>query len=674
MAINRSKIGEAFVSLTTDNNPLKRGLKSARSHLRRFGSGLQGVGQTATGVSGTIFRTIGAIGIPFALAVRSGMQFQDVISEVGAVSGATAGELEQLRNQAKELGRTTSFTASQVGGAQAELGRAGFDPKQIQDAVPAVLALARATKTELPEAAGIAASSLRQFGMDASETGRVADVLATTANKSFNTLETIGESMKFAGPVADDFNMSIEETAALVGALGNVGIQGSLAGTAIRRLLTVTGADAEKLKEIFGVEFESGGDARKLVESLADINDATADLGTAERSAKFKEAFGLLGITGASALSKNVANVRELMVALDASQGSAQTTAEAMDDNLGGSFRFLLSAVEGVAIALTDALSPTIRSIAGVITEVAGLVSGWIDKNKQLVVQIFAGVAAVAVFAAGLLAAGIAVGTLGIAVSGLATLLGILLSPGGLVAGAILGIGTAFAASNVDAGEAIEGIKSRLSSMVDTFKRITSGLKAAFDANRWDLIGKIAVEALKLAIREGLLAIGHSVAHTFEQAKRGAMDLWNAIKTGDFSSLGSGGPLKFIENIADDLDQSEARLNALLAEADNAAKEQKRIAREQQEWEEFLAAGKDVEPGKGLGDVNQAVKESKAEMEKLRKFGGLASFDHRAFLGSVNAKGLGAASLVPKDPNTPILERIADATETTADKEFGEFG
>ncbi len=181
----------------------------------------------------------------------------------------------------KLLGATTSFSASEVASLMTELGRAGFSPKQIEEMTGAVMNLARATGTDATLSSGIMAATIRQFSMAATDAVRVADGLTAAANKSFNSVESLGEALSYAGPVAADANMSLEETLAILGTLGNLGIQGSEAGTALRRLLTLSASESEKFQKVFGVATKDAqGNARKLVDVLGEVAAATANMGS----------------------------------------------------------------------------------------------------------------------------------------------------------------------------------------------------------------------------------------------------------------------------------------------------------------------------------------------------------------------------------------------------------
>lgn len=407
------RMGKAFVEAFLDDGPLNRGLTQAEGRLKKFG---ENVGKVGT----QLFEAGLAGSLPFALATKTFADFDDKMREVKAVSQSNDKEFRQLTETAKKLGATTSFTAVQVAGLMGELGRAGFAASQIEDMTGAVLDLSRATSTDAVLASGIMAATIRQFGLAASDSTRVADGLTQAANASFNSVESLGEALQYAGPVAAGANMSLEETLAILGSLGNVGIQGSEAGTALRRLITLSGAEAAKWKDIFGVDaLDAAGNIRPLVDVLGEVTAATKDLPTGERAAKFNEAFGLLGITGASAIGKAADDTRTLLKGIEEAAGVASNTAKEMDAGIGGSFRILLSAVEGVAIAVGDGLAPAIKSLADDLTKSAGDVQAFVERNRDLIVGL-------AATAAGSLAAGAALigisKAAAIATSGVATL------------------------------------------------------------------------------------------------------------------------------------------------------------------------------------------------------------------------------------------------------------
>jgi TP901 family phage tail tape measure protein len=430
MSRNAVKAGNAYVEIGIRNR-IAAGARGVQADLDKLGRKVTAMGGIISGMGL-------ALSAPFAFAARSVASFDDAIRATGAVTQSTSTQLEMLKSTALELGRTTSFTATEVASLMTELGRAGFDPTQIDNMTGAVLDLARATGTDAALAAGVMAATIRQFGMEAADGARVADVLTATANKTFNTVEQLGEALKYAGPVAASFNMSIEETAAILGTLGNVGIQASSAGTTLRRLLTITGAEAQRLQEIFGVSFvDSAGNARPLVQTLGEVQAATKDMGTALRAEKFNEAFGLLGITGASAIGSVAVETEKLYEELLASQGAARKTAVEMDAGLGGAFRILSSAIEGATLAIGESFAEELRIITDLITGAIGGITKWVGANKEITAAIAtAGVAMVGTGAA-ILALGVASQVAAAGIGMLRTVFGGVTVALGLVRGAM---------------------------------------------------------------------------------------------------------------------------------------------------------------------------------------------------------------------------------------------
>lgn len=430
------RAGGAFVEIFAKDGAFHQAMTRVQNRLRATGKAMQAVGQSmAMGA--------GMIGLPMAMAMRTFASFDDAIRATAAVTGSFgeqgAANFQKLSDRARELGATTSFTAIQVANLMTELGRAGFNPDQIIAMTGAVLDLSRATGTDATVAAGIMAATLRQFNLEATDAGRVADVLTMAANATFNQVTDLGEALKYAGPVAAQLGMSLEDTAAILGTLGNVGIQGSMAGTTLRRLSVISAAEADKLQAIFGVAFkDAAGNARPLVDVLGEIAAATNGLPTAQRTALFAEAFGLLGITGAQAIGSVAADTRELADQLRGAAGTASTTAREMDAGLGGAIRIMLSAIEGLALAFGDALAPSIQWLAVATTKLADVFRA-LTKQFPLAAQLIAGVTG-GVFALGVAAiiGGYALQVFGAAINVATKAVMLLATPMGLVAAAIV--------------------------------------------------------------------------------------------------------------------------------------------------------------------------------------------------------------------------------------------
>jgi TP901 family phage tail tape measure protein len=481
--MSQVRAGAAFVELTLKNSALVKGLRSAQKQLSSFASSTSMLGAKMTGLGL-------AMAAPLGAGIQKFAEYDDAIRQVAAITGATGAAFDRLNAKAKQLGATTSFSAVEVASLMTELGRAGFDPRQIEDMTSSVINLARATGTDATLASGIFAAAIRQFNMEASQAPRVADALTAAANKSFNSVESLGEALKYAGPVAADANMSLEETLAILGTLGNVGIQGSSAGNALKRLLTLSAAESEKFQKVFGVATkDAAGNARPLVDVLGEVAQATKDLGSSDRAAKFNEVFGMLGITAASAIGKTVTDTRELLGELEGAGGIAKRTADKMESGLGGAFRVLASSFEAVRIAIGEALEKPIQRLTENLSFAASAITDWIGENKRAV-QIAALVAAGVVAAgAALLAIGSAAAAASVAFGGLlgifsaiGSVVGMagatvaaLLSPIGLVVAGVAGLGVHLAKTS--------GLLARVSAFFKTaFAQIAVDSQAAFKA------------------------------------------------------------------------------------------------------------------------------------------------------------------------------------------------
>lgn len=458
------RAGRAFVELFADDSKLVRGLKRAQMKIRAFGAGLQSTGTRLLSM-GT------AAAAPFAAAIGVFTRFSDRMAEVRAITGANENEFARLEATAKKLGRTTSFTASQVAEGMKFLGMAGFNTEQILAGIPAVLDLARAGAVDLGLAADIASDVGSAFGMTADQIGHLADVMAKTATSANTSVEMMGESFKFVAPVARSAGQSLEETAAAIGILGNNGIKASMAGTDLKNILSLLANKAKSSLAKFGVSTsDAAGNMRPLLDVMNDIGRATRGLSQSERLAFFMETFGKISGKSAILLADAGQQIDDMRGKLAQADGAARKAAKTMDANIGGAFRALMSAAEGVAIEIGNALAPTIQEWAKGLTGAAQFISKLVKNNKEFFVAAGKVVAIVIGLGAALLTLGIllkgaalAFGTLAAIASGVGTALGV--------------IGTALGAILSPMGLVIAG----LGALVLAFVRSSGGIRGAWE-------------------------------------------------------------------------------------------------------------------------------------------------------------------------------------------------
>lgn len=508
------RAGRAFVELGVSDR-LTAGLRKAQRRLRAFGDRVRAVGARLTAISA-------GMGAGFVISTRIFAGFDDRMRVVRAVTGATEQQFESLREEAKRLGRTTSFTAGQVADAMTELGRAGFDPQAILDSTESVLALARATNTELPRATEIAGAALRGFNIPATEMGRVSDVLTATANKSAQTLEDLFEAFKPVAPLAVETGESIEDVAAAIGILANNGIKGSLAGNALARAYKNLSNEARQaeLRRI-GVEaVDASGNLRPLADILNDLAKATQGLGSAERLAIFETLFGR-GQAAALKLASSAQAFDVLRDEIRRSAGIAVQTADQMDAGIGGAFRRLLSAAEGIAIAIGEAIEQPVRRAADALSKIAGWITMVVNRNRELIATIAKVTAIVFGVGLALVVGGAAIVGLGAVFGSLATIvagvgaaigvigsvLGALLSPIGLVVAAVVGLGGALLVSTGVAGDALDWLGEQFGRLRDRATKVVQGIADALAAGDVALAAEILWLSLKLVWQKGVAAL-----------------------------------------------------------------------------------------------------------------------------------------------------------------------
>ena len=508
------RAGRAFVELGVSDK-LTAGLRRAQRRLRAFGDSVRSIGTRLVAISA-------GVGAGFALSTRVFAGFDDRMRVVRAVTGATEQQFESLREEAKRLGRTTSFTAGQVADAMTELGRAGFDPQAILDSTESVLALARATATELPRATEIAGAALRGFNLPATEMGRVSDVLTATANKSAQTLEDLFEAFKPVAPIANEAGEGIEDVAAAIGILANNGIKGSLAGNALARAYKNLANESRQaeLRRI-GVEaVDASGNLRPLADIINDLAKATQGLGSAQRLSIFESLFGR-GQAAALKLASSGQAFDVLRDEIRRSAGIAVQTADQMDAGIGGAFRRLLSAVEGIAIAIGEAIEQPVRRAADALAKIAGWITKVVNRNRELIATIakvtaivFGVGIALVVASAAIVGLGAVFGSLATIVAGVgaalgvvASVLGALLSPIGLIVAAVVGLGGALLVSTGVAGEALDWLGEQFGRLRDRATKVVQGIADALAAGDVALAAEILWLSLKLIWQKGVAAL-----------------------------------------------------------------------------------------------------------------------------------------------------------------------
>ena len=238
-----AKLGDLVVRIGANTKGFNAKLGALKSQIRKDTKNIAAMGRN---MSMGITAPLVAIG---ATSFKVAADFEQSMAKVKAVSGATGDEFKKLQDNAKELGRTTRFTASEVSALQLEYAKLGFSADEITQVTGATLNLAQATGSDLAQSAEVAGATLRAFGLNASETERVTDVMAASFSSSALDINSFQDSMKFVAPVAKAAGVSLEEATAMLGQLANNGIKGSNAGTSLRRILQEVAGTGQPFSE-----------------------------------------------------------------------------------------------------------------------------------------------------------------------------------------------------------------------------------------------------------------------------------------------------------------------------------------------------------------------------------------------------------------------------------------
>ncbi len=318
--------------------------------------------------------------------LNSFIEYDNQMRTVAAVTGATAVQMAGLSEQARKLGATTSFSAAQVAEGMTSLGRMGFSSDEIQSSIAAVMDLSRATGTELASAADIAANSLRIFGLSASEMTSVADLLTATANGSAQTVTDLFDALKLVGPTAATAGESITDTCAALGILANLGIKGSLAGTALRNsfLQFANPKIQQALADINVKTTDAEGNLRKMGDIMLDIGVAMANMPSAERLGFAEEIFGRRGMLAGLTIGADPAKLQAFAERLQDVSRQSSRTARMMESGMGGAIDILKSAFQELVISTSDASGAIIKDFAGALSGVFGVMSSFTGLLKGI--------------------------------------------------------------------------------------------------------------------------------------------------------------------------------------------------------------------------------------------------------------------------------------------------
>ena len=466
--------------------------------------------------------TVTALG---TVSVKTAADFESSMSKVAAVSGATGSDLEALSKKAREMGSKTKFSASEAAEAMNYMAMAGWKTEDMLSGIEGVMNLAAASGEDLATTSDIVTDALTAFGLSAQDSGHFADVLAAASSNANTNVSMMGETFKYAAPIAGALGFSVEDTAEAIGLMANAGIKGSQAGTSLRTIMTNLSGDVkicgQNIGEVTIATTNADGSMRDLSDILADCRTAFSGLSESEKAAAAESLVGKNAMSGFLALmNAGEGDIAKLSGAIDNCNGAAQSMADTMNDNLEGQLTILKSQLQELAISFGEILLPAVKSIVSFLQGFINVLNSMPDGMKQTIVTI-------ALVAAAL---GPVLIIIGKVISAVGTIMTIVPK----VAGVIKTVQGAFAALNATMlANPIVLIIAAIAALVAAFIYLwnTNEDFRQFWIDLWEDIKEIAI-----AVWEALKAF---FSAAWEAIKATAETIWNAI-AGFFTGLWEG--------------------------------------------------------------------------------------------------------------------------------------
>lgn len=349
--------------------------------------------------STAVTAAVGGIRDAASAVVEIGSAFESSMSKVSALSGATGDDLAALEAKARELGSTTTFSASQAADALGYMALAGWDTQAMLAGVGPVLSLAQAGELDLAAASDLVTDYLSAFNMTAEDTGRMVDVLAYAQANANTTVDGLGQAFKNCAANCNAAGMDVETTSAAIAMMANQGLKGSEAGTALNavmRDMTQRMEDGSiKIGDATVAVMDAQGNYRDFADILADVEAATDGMGDAEKAAALQSTFTADSIKGLNLmLNAGSGELSSFRDDLYGCAGAAEDAATAMTDNLQGDLAGMGSAFEELALKIYDGVQEPLRSAVQFVTGSVVPALTFLVENVDYVAVALGGVAA----------------------------------------------------------------------------------------------------------------------------------------------------------------------------------------------------------------------------------------------------------------------------------------
>lgn len=425
---------QAMTSMSKAGVKVGKDIEKAGQSISKVGAGL------------TTAVTLPLVGAATA-AVKTAADFESAMSNVHAIMGDTYDD--SLTQFAQKLGATTAWSAQEVAQAMQYTGMAGWTAQENIEGLKGILDLASASGTDLALTSDIVTDAISAFGYTAADSARFADTMTAACTSANVSVETLGESYKYCGALAGTMGYELDQVTTALAVMGNNGIKGSQAGTALRSAISNLAAPTKQMKEgmdALGISLKNQDGSMKTFEEVIDnVRTSFSGLGEAEQAAYAKQIFGKQAMAGMLAIINTSAEEYDALAAsIDNSGGAADKAAKTQLDNLNGQLTLLKSATEGTAIAFGNRMLPYLKQAVTWVQGLMDKINGLSDAQMDNIIK-WAGIAAAAgpaIMIFGKIVSGVGKGIqifnrLGIAIKAAGGVMGLLTSPVMIVIGVI---------------------------------------------------------------------------------------------------------------------------------------------------------------------------------------------------------------------------------------------
>lgn len=398
-----SELADAGVNtsnLSAENERLAKTydkVKQSQEELAKVNAAIEknneAISKTKTQLVGTV-GTLAALGTAiYAGPVKKAAEFEEQMSTVKAISGATVADMTRLANEAKRMGATTQFTAAEAGKALEYMAMAGWKTDQMLGGLPGIMNLAAASGEDLGTVSDIVTDALTAFNMTAEDAGRFADVLAQASSNANTNVSMMGATFQKVAPVAGALGYSVEDISLGIGLMANASIKAETAGTSLKTALANMAKPTKQMKtymDKYGISLTNADGSMKTFREVVDnLRSSLGGLSESEQVAAATAIFGKESFAGMLAIvNASDADFQKLSDSVNNAAGAAERMAQIKLDNFNGKVTLLKSAVEGLQIALGDALLPTFTEGAEKAAELVSKLAEFINENPELVRQI----------------------------------------------------------------------------------------------------------------------------------------------------------------------------------------------------------------------------------------------------------------------------------------------